>query len=683
MADAFDRLPGRDSAQGDAFDRFPIEEESFGKSSLRTALQVPQGIAATTAPGLAAGFWQMLGAGELNDPEEIDRLKAISEREGVPFDEEAYLKAGENALNYIPTVSNIAREVEGKTGIPLEPKTRLQKGLRFATEATRLAPGRNSPFKSQQYPGTFRRMTTELPRPVLGAGVEATKELLQELGIPEQISELASFGILKQAPAGAPSIRFGEKLKPSGLTERRYENLKKQTEVSPSTIRKINETVENEFKDITNQIIESSPIKETHQSLANDVTFKKKAHEGFKEVADLSEQLPNTFDTKNLKSDLKNVISKKKNESLTPSEFDKAHNKFIEQYINETPDKPFTAKELVNQYRKNNRQLSEAFEPGQSFAYNRAKREALLDYNRVIGEMIEKEFPNSEFSKLFKETNKLWAEISNSEAITKFLDDLFKDGVNYKRARQLFDKQGMTVPFKKALGEEGFAKFETLLNDLLSTEKGMKMLKAAEQKGWLDYAKSFSPYILHPTAGNIALGIKALKGGYNKIFQMVLHKPQLAVTWDRGLNALKRGDFKAAEKEFVKVRAQDAIVTKEEAARQEAVRKFNEHRKNKALTEASEPPSPPSEVEIQQPSQQGSEDISSIGNMGKGMIDNFYEGIFKSLVERKDTFAGVKDPLIKAAKPYYEKGLIKNIEDLKTFANQLKTTIKAPRKKSF
>lgn len=63
------------------------------------------------------------------------------------------------------------------------------------------------------------------------------------------------------------------------------------------------------------------------------------------------------------------------------------------------------------------------------------------------------------------------------------------------------------------------------------------------------------------------------------------------------------------------------------------------------------------------------EKVPNLGNMAKGMIGNFYEGIFKSLQEGKDTFSGVKDPLIAKAKPYFDKGLIKSAEDLKEFAN--------------
>src|SRR5208337_3902190 len=123
---------------GDVFDQYTQQtgqdEEPWYKSFARTVMQPVQGVLSTTGPGLIASAWEALAQGEIMDPEEIEHIKMISEREGVPFDEEAYYQAAEKALSAIPTVSNIARGIEEKTGAPLEPKTKLQKGLRLGTE---------------------------------------------------------------------------------------------------------------------------------------------------------------------------------------------------------------------------------------------------------------------------------------------------------------------------------------------------------------------------------------------------------------------------------------------------------------------------------------------------------------------------------------------------------------------
>ncbi len=567
MSDAFDRLPGRDSAKGDAFDKFPIQEESLGKSLARTALQIPQGVAEVTTPGLVTGLHHFLGMGEVFDPEEIDRLKEISKREGIPFNEEAYMEAAQQALGTVPTVSNIASSIEKRTGLPLEPKEWYEKALRLGSSAGKLQPGTIG-----------QKATASIAAPVISQASQA-------IGIPEPFADLAGLGFGAGAGSKGPSIDIGKARKPSGMVQRVYEGLEKPTEVSQRRLNKINQTTEKEFRDLTNQIIETSPVKEAYRGLENDVAFKETASQALQNVQTIAEGLPNQFQTPQIKKDLASRGFKKKSEGLTPSEFDKEYNKFIQNFIKETPDKAFAAKDLVKQYRKNNGQLSEAYEPGQSFAYNRAKRESLLEYNRAIADMIEKEFPNSEFSNLFKETNKRWADISNAETISSFLDQLFEGKINYKTAKQLFDKNGATVPFERAMGKEGFGRFKTLLNDLLSTEKGYKLLKVAEQKGYGDLAKTAGAYILHPHVAKAKLGYDTLTGGYKKIFEMVLDKPKLAITWDRGINAMKKGDFKAAEQEFKTIKAAEQEFDVREKSRKEALGKFNDKIKKAKASE--------------------------------------------------------------------------------------------------
>lgn len=655
--DAFDRFNGRDSEKGDAFDRFEVEEESAPKSFARTLLQIPQGIAEATPPGLAAGFHSLLAQGEVNDPEDLERIRAISEREGIPFDEEGYKEAGQRALGTIPTVSNIGSAIEDRTGIPLEPKTRLQKGIRLASTAGKAIP---KPSAAAPKGYAIRGTDTGLPRPVLGAAVAGTNEALYQAGVPEVVSNIASFGIIKPTSAGSGQVSVGQSKKESGLTNRQYEKLKNPREVDASTVSKINEKTEKEFRDLTNKIIEKSPSKEVHENLLNDASFKKNAAEAFEKVEELSKNLPKEFSTQSIKKDLANSIAKKKNEGLTPSEFDKAHNKFLQQFIEETPEKAFTSKEIVEQFRKNNKQLSEAYEPGQSFAYNRAKREALQEYNSILGDMIEREYPNSEFSKLFKETNKRWSDISNVESIHEFLDNVFKEKIDFKSAKQLFTKNGMTVPFKRALGKEGFAKFETLLNDLMSTEKSMKLLKSAKDQGYGDLAKTGVAYLVHPNLAGAKLGYEALKGGYKKMFDMILDKPQLAVTWDRGINAFKRGDFKTAEKEFSILKAQDKKIESQDKMRTEALKKFNEKKSSPAQSKTTSPTA----------------NLANLGQLGAGISDSLYSGIFQALKEGKNKFAGVSDSLLIAAKPSFDAGLINSAEDLRKFADYWQKSIK-------
>jgi len=569
LPDLIDKSNPNYNGQGSVFQTRAQElksEESTGKTAARYALQVPQGLAEASPYGIAAGLGSFLGYAAL-DPEEIDQIRKISEREGIPFDEEKYMESFNQAQSMFPTVSNIAREVEGKTGIPLEAKTRGQKALRFATTAGKISPK----------DATLRPFNTSLPKPVLGAGVAGTKELLTEAGLPEPVSDLASFAILKNPTAGAGKINIGSKKKPSGMSELNYEKLKKPTEVSEGKINKIQERHKQEFTDLANKIVEESPVGETAAALKNDVTFKQKTAEGFKELEQLAEKIPDKITTKSLKTDLsKNLASK--NTGITPSEFEKSHNKFIRDFIKQTSEKDVGFPELLSQYRKNNSELGQVFEPGQSYAYNGAKREALLDYNKAIADVFEKTFPNSGFSEPFKELNKKWTQISDAELIDKFLGDMFDGKIDYKKGHQFFDKEGMTVPFERAMGKEGFNKFETLMKDLMSTEQASGLLKKAKSQGYNDLVKTAGSYILHPDLAKAKIGINLLKGGYKTIFEMLLDKPQLAVTWDKGINAFKKGDFAVAEKELSKVNNAKKEFDVKESKRLETLKNFNQQK---------------------------------------------------------------------------------------------------------
>lgn len=527
-------LGAKKTSGRDIFDEFPDESEPSWKSAVRTIMQPVLGVLEGTTYGIGAGLFQLgaLGESEL-DVEQFHKLRELAEQKGETFDEEAYENARQEMLQSIPTVENIARKVEEKTGLPLEAKTRVQKGLRLGSMVSKMQPG-----------SIGNKLTA-------GATTSAVSQGLQELGIPEQVSDLAAIGVGTYAGIKGPNISVGTKKKPSGLTERRFERLEKPTEVSSKKIGKINEKVESEFRDISDKIIKESPISETFENLKNDTEFKTNSSEAFKEVEKLSEELPERFSTSDLKKKLVDEVLKKKGTGFTPSEFDKIHKKLIAQFIKDTPTQEISAKDLVTQYRKNNEALKEAYEPGQSYAYNRGKRQALQDYNIAIASEIQNKFPDTEFSNLFFESNKRWSEIMDAEAIDKYLDGIFEGKINHKEAQKLLDKPGMNVPFKRALGEEGYKNFERLVKDLLSSETPYKMMKVGQKKGFFsDLGSTALAYILHPkiAAGKLAYDVS--KRTWDILKTALLDKPELAVKWEKGLKNLKKGNFAQAEKDF-------------------------------------------------------------------------------------------------------------------------------------
>jgi len=516
------------------------KEDSFWKSAARTALQIPQGLAEGTTYGITTGLLHLLGM-DVYDPVEIDRLREISEREGIPFDEEKYLQGANQALSLIPTISNLASAIEEKTGIPLEPKTKLQKFFRLSSLASKVAP----------QPGGFRGTSAGFSRPVLGAGVGATSQLAQAAGVPEPLADLASFGVLKGLPTGTQPTQvlpIKRDTGPSGLTKRGFENLTKPREVSQNKLVQINEKVGNDFRKISDEIIQASPVGETAQNLRNDPTFKQQSKELLNQAQEIADQMPQRFPSRFVKDELMSA-SKKAKTGFIDNEYDRSFQKFMKEATDRIGKEDLSPSQLVQQYRKNNRDLSEYFEPGASKAFNRAKRDSLLEQNRAIASFMEKAFPESEFVNVFKEGNERWKKIMDIEVVDDFINGLFDEKINYKKGHLFFDDPNTERIFKRALGKN-YPQFESLMTDLLSSERGYNMLKKAKEQGFNDLFQAGVGYIIHPEIGMAKAGLSQAKGLYKFTLNSILDKPKLTIGWKKGLDALKKGDFRTAEREF-------------------------------------------------------------------------------------------------------------------------------------
>ena len=101
------------------------------------------------------------------------------------------------------------------------------------------------------------------------------------------------------------------------------------------------------------------------------------------------------------------------------------------------------------------------------------------------------------------------------------------------------------------------------MKDLTSTETPYNMLKVAKSKGWTDLVSTAGAYILHPTLAKLKLGLGAAKEGYKAIVDAMLDKPELVIKWKNSVDALKKGDFAKAEKQFKEL--DDSVKSQESA----------------------------------------------------------------------------------------------------------------------
>jgi len=65
------------------------------------------------------------------------------------------------------------------------------------------------------------------------------------------------------------------------------------------------------------------------------------------------------------------------------------------------------------------------------------------------------------------------------------------------------------------------------------------------------------------------------------------------------------------------------------------------------------------------------EGLADLGGMARGMSENLYKGLFQALTEGKDTYAGMRDPVLVRARPEFEAGKIKSPEDLQAFVQDM------------
>jgi hypothetical protein len=499
------------------------------KGAIRSGIQPLIGFLETTLPNVIATIAQF--GGEL-DSEELGDIANAYALAGKEFDidkfEADYSKGLQEARETFPTVQNISRILEEATGAPLQAQTKGQQLLRSAGAGYKLTPG-----------AARQKLTGAIATP-------ATQVGLEQAGVPEPVAE---FGAAVAGPTIGASLPFRTKTpltKPSGMPERRFEDIRGDRRVKPETKSAIRSDIENDFRSIADKIVEESPVGKTVREIQKDPGFIKTVEEQFDKVKDLAKELDTPASTKRIKKSLIDNVAKKKAKGFVPSEYERLYEREVNRFLKQTPNKDIDATTLIEQYRKNNKQLGEFYESGRSYAYNRAKKDALLDANRAIADTIKEVYPDSQFSRLFEESNKAWTEISNAEAVTGFIDDLFEAGkIDYRKAKKFFNSEKLQRPFIKGLGRENFNAFEQTLKDMLKTEKPYKLLKTAAQDGILGKGE-MALYYAAPKVALARTGKNAVQKTFRSLMEASLEKPKILKTWQSGYKALKKGDVAKA-----------------------------------------------------------------------------------------------------------------------------------------
>ena len=504
----------------------PLKEESTLSQIGRTLYQPLAGYAQKYTFPL--NILQAIGTGDaLNELDELEerlpRLREMFPGANLPesIDREKYLESLQQAQSYFPTQQNIEKGIEDLIGLPLTSQNEGQNLLRIAGSAAAFRPGSV---------GEKAAAATVTP---------LTKATLVALGVPEFLAEPIAY--MTGALTPVPSI--SKQVKPSGLAKRGYEDLNKPTKVSPSRFEKISEKVEGDFRSISDRLLEKSS--ETYSKMKKNPFFKDEVIEDFKLVQDLSKEIPGDVTGGIIKESFRARVNARDIKGVTLDEYEKNFLKESNKLYKEIRSKKsFTAENLVDQYRKNNKTLKEIFEPGKSTAQNRAKADAIIEYNRSIANIIENKYPGSEFSKLFKESNKLYSEIMDVEKVQSFIDEIFDGKINFNKAEKFMGKERLTRSFKNVLGKEGYQDFTGLMKDFMGAKEGYSMLRRAETMGFKNLATHGAAWFISPTVGKLK-GVFDV-GKYAK--NALLDKPKFISNWKTALDHFKKGEFKEADK---------------------------------------------------------------------------------------------------------------------------------------
>lgn len=492
-------------------------DESTGETAVRTAMQIPKGLARTALTGANTILDVSAGGAKRETLNELEDLKDRGLLSPKKYEESVKKVESQDVEGFAPTLENLSRLIEHTTGIPTEAKTKLQKDINSISEIFGFTKGAGY-AKGLMQAGTST----------------AISRTAKEAGVPEPVADIA--GVLVGPKLVSSVVKeIKSPYKPSGMTIRGYETRTTPKAVSPGKLDKIKNKVSEEFEALSENIRNKN---ETHRKIAEDFPkFKQDLDRGLEEVERMADELPGSVSSEYVKDEIKSASMKKPFKGIAKSEYEKKFEKEIGKHIKDLPKEGnFSVRQRYDQYRKNNKSLGDYFEPGMSSAENKAKRDALLTYNESIANSFEKTHPNSPFSKYFKSNNKLYHDMRNVQDINEFVSDISKGKIDYKLAKKYMEP-GSEIPYKvkSTYGAESEKAFSQLVTDLMSTERSMMLLKPKIQglETVNDLVSAMNPF-----SGAHRLG----KATTN----FLLDNPALMIEWSDGLKAAKRGSWDKA-----------------------------------------------------------------------------------------------------------------------------------------
>lgn len=529
---------------------------------------ITPGRAAISAPGNLLSLINR-GAGYVADKlgpaaqQALGKLRDILPTQGglLPYIINKYLPEDikQTTVGGYPTKQTV-NELGKELGVNLEPQTP------YGRVAERII----DPVVSSLVLGT---PLAAAPAIALGGG---TGQVLREVGAPEAVATLADLVISMNPYAMAKDV-ITRRTSSSGMPLRRFRNNKQSKAVSAKTKDIITKNVEMDFKETANSILNKS---KNYTEIKTNPSFAEELDQGFAKLETLVAKIPDTVSTRDIQTAFNKRISEGNFKGYADSEFERAlksnvtrvnksfqvkeikpKTQLLDAQGNPIPvPKNFVGRDLpldtiVEQYRKNNWQLKQYFEPGKSGAYNLAKKTVLLEENRAITDVLKKKFPNSEFIEVFEQTNKNHQRLMQFEYVEEKIGGLFGENkINFTDAKKLLNNAPFQRNLKGLVGEGVQQQFNGLLRDFISIKDPYNLLRVAQNSGLaVELVKYAAPYLLGKEVGIAATALKVGGIGVKTVREKMLQNPEIIFNWREGIKNFKAGNYPVAIRSFQEV----------------------------------------------------------------------------------------------------------------------------------
>lgn len=408
-------------------------------------------------------------------------------------------------------------------GIETEPQSPSEKSVKGVSELLTL-------FQTG-------KLTPETFKKAFGGALigEATKEALEEAGVPSWLSFLFGVGTGSKIPNIKPSVKVEKKL-PSGLTE------PKALEAESAYKGRITKAQESKAIGVLEE--EASALfkkkAEEHIPLKKQIEEGKNFHKDydrrFEDLRSVAKKANPEIDT----TPLNKYLSKSTEEFRGVRRLDKEASQIKKEATSFLRNPADDLSSLLNTFRSTNRKLRSKYERAKLHGSQETLVKFLEGMNKKITESIEKTLPeNSAWLKEFKDLNKYYSNYKNSVKALDQLEPVLGDKISPSAVRRLATNIKDQKKLALSVGKQEASEIVQIAKDL---DKAVQAVKKIPKKEWAKWEKYLPFSILipgHGTAISVGAGVVKAHDLSKRLYGTILLSPAKRKLYSEALEAIE------------------------------------------------------------------------------------------------------------------------------------------------